>query len=153
MSRIDGSAVLEVLLEDGWHHVVEQSFSFEDFEFGLCAPGFSFVETVGTATGRTRRRISGPISSIRAVRESVRLSNRLRRRGAMPRGLFAEVLARDGLVCGICADPVAPNDVHIDHVRPIALGGETVAENLRVTHRGCNLAKGSRFVDLAEATA
>lgn len=59
-------------------------------------------------------------------------------------GLRDQVVERDGLVCGICAGPVAPDDVHIDHVEPWAMGGETTLNNLRVTHSRCNLARGAR---------
>jgi 5-methylcytosine-specific restriction endonuclease McrA len=34
--------------------------------------------------------------------------------------------------------------VHIDHIFPLVLGGETTLGNLRVTHSICNIRKGAR---------
>lgn len=56
--------------------------------------------------------------------------------------LRAAVLARDGLVCGICGGNVLAGDVHLDHVHPFARGGPTTLANLRVTHAACNIRKG-----------
>lgn len=55
------------------------------------------------------------------------------------------VLARDGLVCGICRLEVAPDDVHLDHIKPWSLGGRNEVRNLRVTHSVCNIRKGARL--------
>lgn len=55
------------------------------------------------------------------------------------------VIERDGLVCGLCGDPVALEDVHIDHVQPRSLGGSNELENLQVAHSGCNMSKGNRI--------
>jgi len=59
------------------------------------------------------------------------------------------VLEGQGWVCGICARPI-PRDVDphddlaltIDHVIPIALGGQHTLPNLQPAHRACNVAKG-----------
>ena len=58
------------------------------------------------------------------------------------RSLRASVIRRDGNICRICSEPVAQNDVHVDHIVPICRGGRSVLENLRVTHARCNLRKG-----------
>lgn len=67
-----------------------------------------------------------------------------RRRDKLPRQLRRAVLERDGLRCQLCAEPVDPGDVHLDHVVPVSLGGPTTAANLQVTHSQCNLRKGNR---------
>ena len=54
------------------------------------------------------------------------------------------VIARDGLVCGICGGDVLADDVSIDHIYPQSRGGATTMGNLRVTHRRCNARKGNR---------
>jgi hypothetical protein len=75
-------------------------------------------------------------------REVKRRSDRRRKIG---RRLRAEIIARDGLVCGICGLEIeSVEDVDIDHVQRVALGGLTIAENLRVTHSRCNRARGNR---------
>lgn len=55
------------------------------------------------------------------------------------------VIARDGLVCGICGGVVAIEDVELDHVLPFSMGGPTTVENLRVTHSRCNRIRGNRI--------
>ena len=45
---------------------------------------------------------------------------------------------RDGGACGICGDPADPAEWNLDHIVPVALGGPTVQDNLRVSHPRCN---------------
>lgn len=68
-----------------------------------------------------------------------------RRRGRMDPIVRNAVIRRDGYVCGICSEPVEPNDVHLDHIIPYSRGGPTTVENLRVTHSACNLRKGASW--------
>ena len=63
----------------------------------------------------------------------------------VPRWLRAKVIERDGLLCGLCGKAVSANDVHIDHVIPLALGGPTTIDNLQVAHSTCNIKKGARI--------
>lgn len=65
-----------------------------------------------------------------------RLSQLLRRR----------VIARDGLVCGLCGDEVEAADVHIDHIFPVFHGGKDTFDNLQVAHSFCNISKGARIL-------
>lgn len=58
--------------------------------------------------------------------------------------LRAAVIARDGLVCGLCSGAVSPEDVQLDHIIPRSKGGPTTLENLRVTHSLCNNRRGNR---------
>lgn len=60
------------------------------------------------------------------------------------RGQRERIIERDGLVCGLCGDPVEERDVHIDHVRPVLIGGRNDDDNLRVTHSECNLRRPRR---------
>lgn len=57
----------------------------------------------------------------------------------------AEVLERDQWTCWICEKPIDPAAKHpdrmsasIDHVLPVAAGGDNSPENLRAAHLGCN---------------
>lgn len=55
------------------------------------------------------------------------------------------VIARVGLYCGLCGEPVADRgDVDIDHIPPRALGGDDDLSNLQVAHSRCNRSKGAR---------
>ena len=66
-----------------------------------------------------------------------------------------ELADRDGPACWLCGDTVDA-DAHagspwagsVDHVVPKARGGGDEAENLRLAHRRCNSARGSRRPEL-----
>jgi len=70
--------------------------------------------------------------------------NTLKEREWMPSYLREAVIARDGLVCRLCGDPVERTDIHLDHIVPFSLGGPTTVDNLQVTHSTCNVRKGAR---------
>jgi 5-methylcytosine-specific restriction endonuclease McrA len=58
------------------------------------------------------------------------------------------ILVRDGFRCMTCgATPLTKVGVelHIDHILPWSLGGETVDENLQTKCKQCNLGKGNTF--------
>lgn len=60
------------------------------------------------------------------------------------------VMRRDGLTCGICGNRVAYDDVHIDHIKPVILGGDNSVDNLRVTHSTCNLRRPKRPAEFVQ---
>lgn len=53
----------------------------------------------------------------------------------------AYVLNRDKRVCWLCG--LAGADT-VDHVQPVARGGNDEPSNLRAAHRACNSARGAR---------
>jgi 5-methylcytosine-specific restriction endonuclease McrA len=60
----------------------------------------------------------------------------------------AEIAQRDGWRCGICSKKVRPDLEHpdpycasIDHVLPLARGGDNSPANLQLAHLRCNLSK------------
>ena len=81
-----------------------------------------------------------------------------RRRKARQRGArtsepywFADIAARDRYYCGICRKRVAmtkavphPKAPTIDHIVPLAEGGEDAAANVRLAHFICNSERGNR---------
>jgi hypothetical protein len=92
------------------------------------------------------------------------LRNRARRRaGVVSERLRAEVIARDGYVCQHCGrvvrdrdrryQTIAPDNIEIDHVVPLAEGATTTIENLVVSCMGCNKKKGGRSLTPLEETA
>lgn len=54
------------------------------------------------------------------------------------------VFERDGGICQLCDQPVDPADFHVDHIVPLAAGGEHSYANVWLTHPRCNLVKGIR---------
>ena len=60
----------------------------------------------------------------------------------IPRNLRERIIERDGLRCVYCDEDLSDAEIHMDHVIPESQGGETTYNNLQVTCRKCNLAKG-----------
>lgn len=59
--------------------------------------------------------------------------------------LSVAVFKRDGRVCAYCGDTSGP--FHVDHIRPVALDGPTVIENLTVACSWCNVSKGGKTLE------
>ncbi|MFQ5705539.1 MAG: HNH endonuclease [Gemmatimonadales bacterium] len=56
-----------------------------------------------------------------------------------------EIYRRDGWRCGLCGERVSrrlqaphPRSASLDHIRPLADGGDHVRENVHLAHRECN---------------
>ena len=60
----------------------------------------------------------------------------------IPLNLRRRVIERDGYYCVYCDDDLTNGEIHMDHVIPESKGGATTYDNLQVTCRKCNLAKG-----------
>lgn len=65
-----------------------------------------------------------------------------------------EIFERDGWICGLCSERVDPAVQHpdpasasLDHVIPIALGGEHSRGNAQLAHLSCNVRKGARVLE------
>ena len=67
---------------------------------------------------------------------------------------WLSVGVRDGWVCHLCGGHVLqvggtaahPHGANVDHVKPIAAGGDHVWSNVAVAHRVCNMLKGATSV-------
>lgn len=74
-------------------------------------------------------------------------------RRARQRSAFVEhvdprrVFERDHGICGICNELVDPIDFHVDHVIPLARGGEHSYANTQTAHPACNMSKGYKLMD------
>ena len=66
----------------------------------------------------------------------------LQDKARIPLHLRRRVLERDGLYCVYCDEDLTDKEIHMDHVIPESKGGPTSYDNLQVTCRKCNLAKG-----------
>jgi len=55
------------------------------------------------------------------------------------------LIARDGPYCAYCG--VLPKITHIDHVVPVAMGGDNLPSNLVISCPGCNNRKGCSSLD------
>lgn len=75
-------------------------------------------------------------------------------------GQFIErraIFERDGWMCQLCGEPVTdglhythPMCATLDHIVPIALGGEHVQENVQLAHMRCNSRKGKKWVNAGQ---
>jgi len=65
-----------------------------------------------------------------------------------------EIILRDSVdgvcICQICGDPIDPDlhDMQIDHIITIASGGSDTRDNVRCTHKTCNLTRPKDGKDL-----
>jgi 5-methylcytosine-specific restriction endonuclease McrA len=66
----------------------------------------------------------------------------LKQKERIPLHLRRRIIERDGLHCVYCDDDLSNQEIHMDHVIPESRGGTTSYDNLQVTCRKCNLAKG-----------
>lgn len=55
-----------------------------------------------------------------------------------------EVFKRDGFTCQYCGATPPSVLLHVDHIDPVALGGENDEDNLITSCEHCNLGKGAR---------
>jgi 5-methylcytosine-specific restriction endonuclease McrA len=80
---------------------------------------------------------------------------RARKMGTQSNGVVrvVDLIARDGLACGICQKAVDPNLAYpdplsrsVDHIFPISRGGPHTPANCQLAHLRCNISKGARVV-------
>lgn len=79
---------------------------------------------------------------------NLRSWNAKNQRELMTPELRMQIMERDNYTCQICGKYMPDgNDIHIDHIIPIARGGKTVPDNLQVLCSHCNLSKGTKMPD------
>lgn len=61
----------------------------------------------------------------------------------IPTNVRRMVIERDGYYCVYCDEDLNDKEIHLDHVIPESKGGPTTYDNLQVTCRKCNIAKGT----------
>lgn len=85
---------------------------------------------------------------VRSRRVSATQRYRAQQRGNAAPEMFdrSEIFARDGGVCHICGGLVNPESWHVDHVVPLARGGEHSRTNVAVAHPFCNQSKGAKLI-------
>lgn len=59
---------------------------------------------------------------------------------------YAKIYEEENGVCYLCCKPVERKGAHFDHVVPLSKGGSHTFDNIRVTHRTCNLRKGAKII-------
>ncbi len=70
---------------------------------------------------------------------------KVRKRLAMvERVSLAEIWERDHGICQICMKPVTKATASLDHILPLAVGGDHSRRNLRLTHIACNVQRKHR---------
>lgn len=110
--------------------------------------------SVASVSAARAKRSSDTLESTRMRRR--RASDLRRRRGCRMRraGFWREICCRDGWTCWLCSNPIDPTLSHpnrlagsVDHVLPIADGGQDVESNMRAAHLSCNSRRGrARFL-------
>lgn len=91
-----------------------------------------------------KRSADDPEGMLLAARK-VNAKRRARLKGASVENVDPSVvLKRDAGVCGICHEPLI-GEWHLDHVVPLARGGEHSYKNTQAAHPLCNMSKGARL--------
>jgi len=71
---------------------------------------------------------------------------RLRAAPVVERVYRRKVYERDGGLCYMCRQPVAFEDMHLEHKIPLSKGGEHSYTNVALSCEGCNLGKGVKIL-------
>ena len=58
----------------------------------------------------------------------------------------AAIIERDGSRCHVCGKKCRPDEIHLDHLVPLAAGGDHMEANLAVACARCNLSRGARGI-------
>jgi len=59
----------------------------------------------------------------------------------------AELIKIQKNICPICNSPLFfGDDIHIDHIKPLAIGGRDSIVNLQATHKDCNQKKNTKYI-------
>jgi 5-methylcytosine-specific restriction endonuclease McrA len=90
--------------------------------------------------------------ALQNAKRRARRRRRARQRGAVCEGYtLAEIAERDRYYCGLCRKRVAmtksvphPKSPTIDHVLPLAVGGQDTRANVQLAHFECNWRKADR---------
>lgn len=97
-----------------------------------------------TEKGRAARSRYDTSEKGRARNRARMLARRAAIRGALVEPVDpGAVYDRAAGICGICGELVAPTDFQVDHVIPLARGGEHSYANVQAAHAMCNLRKGA----------
>lgn len=99
-----------------------------------------------------RRRNPGSHARWRAANperwKALNRANQARRRAGKQPVDLAAILERDGWFCHICSFVIVDwDDLHFDHVIPLARQGTNDPENIRPAHALCNLRKGDKLIE------
>lgn len=70
-------------------------------------------------------------------------------RKALSKRVRFEVFKRDAFTCQYCGAHPPSVILHVDHIHPVARGGENDADNLITACEACNLGKGARELSSA----
>jgi 5-methylcytosine-specific restriction endonuclease McrA len=86
-----------------------------------------------------------PRERYRGWRNAIDQRRRARKLGATlgPVSLATALIEYNGL-CGICNEKLTDNNIHLDHIIPLAKGGAHVQSNVQPAHALCNCKKGDR---------
>jgi 5-methylcytosine-specific restriction endonuclease McrA len=68
------------------------------------------------------------------------------RRRRRPRFSKTNLYIRDLYTCQYCANEFSRNNLTLDHVRPLSLGGKTSWDNIVAACQKCNTAKGNKML-------
>jgi len=128
-----------------------ESQVFEAIEKILCLEPKRWERISSFRTSELRCSVFGHICPAFFSAEPLTETKDFRRIGrSIPREIMLKVVRRDGQVCAQCRTIVPDDEIEFDHIIPVARGGATTVENLRILCRGCNRKKSDALAELLE---
>lgn len=76
----------------------------------------------------------------RLARKHIRRAKKRSSGGVLSKGLARRLFKLQKGKCACCRKPLG-DDYHLDHIMPIALGGENMDHNIQLLRKECNLSK------------
>ena len=107
------------------------------------SPGYRKKQLVWNNKWRFREENRSKVLDIRKKSQK-KIYEGLKKAGFVTGEIRNAVLARDKYTC-LCCEGI--EQLTIDHIKPIALGGETVMDNLQTLCRSCNAKKQQDVLD------
>ncbi len=103
----------------------------------------------GSETFTVRGGTRGGQQSIIEINSIIAVADRNRHFSAVPRLTNEALFARDHHTCLYCGKQFPPRRLSLDHIRPVAMQGETVWTNAATACVPCNQRKGCKSLEAA----
>jgi hypothetical protein len=112
----------------------------------------NWAELDGYDTSELECRVYGHVCPVFLTAENVSetVEQRKIQSRHVPRAVLLKVVRRDAQVCQQCGKNVPDDQIHLDHLIPLARGGSTSVENLRVLCATCNRRKSDTMSGLLQ---
>ena len=140
-----------------YRSIIMQRMEWQAFMDAMLTPPISITVTIHnryiSPQGRNRyhNHFTFGMTNISSCLEDIEKENtfqqeKKRQRALLNDSLRYDILKRDNFTCQLCgASQKEGAKLHVDHIKPIAKGGQTVKSNLRTLCDRCNMGKKAKY--------